>query len=100
MHRDLEGGPSIVCRGRAHVAASFMIEKQARHSCQAALLTWIPLIGLFQKIVSAAERKSSRISVCGRMLIGHSSQRVWLGFQLQSGVAGVQIQPAYQILDV
>lgn len=40
MHRDLEGGPSIVCRGRALVAALFAKEKQARHSCQAALLAY------------------------------------------------------------
>lgn len=44
----------------------------------------IPLIGLFRQLVSAAERKSGGISVCGRMLIGCSSQRDWLCFQLQS----------------
>lgn len=41
MHRDLESGPSIVCRGCALVAALFANEKQTRHSCQAALLACV-----------------------------------------------------------
>lgn len=54
-------------------------------------------MGLIRKLVSAAERERGRISVCGRVLIGCSLQRVWrFGFQLQPRVVGVQIQPADQ----
>lgn len=62
MHRDLEGGPStcIVCRGRALVAALFVNEKQARHSCQAVLLAWIPLDPIDRPLSEARLRSGTQ----------------------------------------